>query len=126
MVELVAECDLGVTLGELERFIGAVQRFLASRGLKIPHLHVVYVYCNRVPKGLKRVMPGVYVGEGIVCVRGNVLANVAYEQILAGLIALSLFDTFGAVHTQLLRRLVREALIPVLRDALWSKGGKYC
>ncbi len=120
MVKLVEECKLGISVKEIQGVLKAVARRAVALGLKDPAPLVIYVYCKSPPKGLIEVSRGVLVGEGVVAIRGNVLPNLAYEELILGFISLSLLETFGTVDRKYAESFTKTHYLSIVREALWG------
>lgn len=120
MVELVIECELGIEESEIRSVLNVTMRVLASRGLERPTLYYIYVYCKEKPHGLIEVRPGVYVSYGVLAIKGGVLANIAFEELISGLVALSLLETMGAIDREFVKEFTKENFLVIMREALWE------
>jgi len=120
MVELVVGCELSVDESEVKSVLEATVGLLTSRGLERPTLYYIYVYCKERPRGLIRVRPGVYVGHGVLAIKGGVLANIAFEELISGLVALSLLETAGVIDREFVEEFTKENFLAIMRKALWE------
>lgn len=119
-MDVQLECEISIGLDEISSIFLAAERVVVSLGLKPPKIYLVRVFCRREPKDMIKVDEGVYVDLGVIAVRGGVLPNVMYDELIKGYIALALIETYKSLDKELVEKISGKYYLSIVRDALWG------
>lgn len=120
MVEILEEEKIPLSADELSSLLEYLRGIVIAERMKEPGLSLIIAY--REPERfrymslarLAQIKGRIFVGQGVIAVRGGVLPNVFIEDLMAGYFSLSMLDEFGIVREEVVEGLLRKHFLPAL------------